>query len=223
MKKILSLGAAAAVLSLTAVAASAQIIATNNDTAPVAGSEYVVEVVVDGEFPLTNDLAATQFTISASDNLTLVSGTPIGGGLFNAERMTFAYAAAEAPADGTVLLSLVFTVDAAAEEEVSVAIVPDAGFEAGIDVDAVTAVVIDVVETVVSDETEPVETEPVETEPVETEPVETEPVESEPAVTPVETETSGNGENNVNTGVALAVVPALVAGAAVVVAAKKRK
>lgn len=220
MKKILSLGAAAAVLSLTAVAASAQIVATNNDTAPVAGGEYVVEVVVDGEFPLTNSLAATQFTISASDNLTLVSGTPIGGGLFNAERMTFAYAAAEAPADGTVLLSLVFTVDAAAEEEVSVAIVPDAGFEAGIDVDAVTAVVVDVTESVESDvpftETAP-ETVAPETETVPEEPE----TESVPAVTPVETETAG--ENNVETGVALAVVPALVAGAAVVVAAKKRK
>lgn len=213
MKKILSLGAAAAVLSLTAVAASADIVTTNNGTAPVAGSEYVVDVVVDGEFPLTNGLAATQFTVSASDNLTLVSGTPVGGALFNAERMTFAYAAAEAPADGTVLLSLVFTVDAAAEEEVSVSIVPDAGFEAGVNADAVTAVVVE-------DSDEPVTDVEFETE---TDWVDEPTVESEPAPIEPVTETPDDTKDNPNTGIALAVVPALVAGAAAVVAAKKRK
>lgn len=212
MKKILSLGAAAAVLSLTAVAASADIVVTDNGTAPVAGGEYVVEVVVDGEFPVINDLAATQFTVQASDNLTLVSGTADGAGLFNAERMTFAYAAAEAPADGTVLLTLVFTVDAAAEEEVSVSIVPDAGFEAGVNADAVTSVVVEDGGEPITDVTFETETVPVE-----------DTVESEPApIAPSETETAPV-EPNVPTGVALAVVPAIVAGAVAVVAAKKRK
>ena len=214
MKKILSLGAAAAVLSLTAVAASADIVVTDNGTAPVAGGEYVVEVVVDGEFPVINDLAATQFTVQASDNLTLVSGTTDAAGLFNAERMTFAYAAASAPADGTVLLTLVFTVDAAAEEEVSVSIVPDAGFETGVNADAVTAVVVEDGGEPITDVTFETETVPVE-----------DTVESEPApitVDPNETDDS-NKNDNPDTGIALAVVPALVAGAAAIVAAKKRK
>ena len=115
-----------------------------------------------------------------------------------------------APADGTVLLSLVFTVDAAAEEEVSVSIVPDAGFEAGVDVDAITAVVVD-------DGGEPISDEP--TPSVEPTIEETEPA---PITVAPETET-GKDEPNVPTGVALAVVPAIVAGAVAVVAAKKRK
>ncbi len=213
MKKILSLGAAAAVLSLTAVAASAQIVATDNGTAPVAGGEYVVEIKVDGEFPLVSDLAATQFTVEASDNLTLASFTKTSTGMaeFNEERMSFTYANSEAPADGTVLLSLVFTVDAAAEEEVSVKIVPDAGFEAGVDVDAITSVVVDVTDEPISDEPVPTETpEPT----VETEPAIS--VDTPPTETP-------DDKDNPDTGVALAVIPALVAGAAAVVAAKKRK
>ncbi len=216
MKKILSLGAAAAVLSLTAVAASAEIVATDNGTAPVAGGEYTVDIVVQGEFPLVasgNDmLAATQFTVEASDNLTLASytATNVGTAMFNQDRMAFTYANFEAPADGTVLLSLVFTVDAAAEEEVSVKIVPDAGFEAGVDVDAITAVVVD-------DGGEPISDEP--TPSVEPTIEETEPA---PITVAPETET-GKDEPNVPTGVALAVVPAIVAGAVAVVAAKKRK
>ena len=216
LKKILSLGAAAAVLSLTAVAASAEIVATDNGTAPVAGGEYTVDIVVQGEFPLVasgNDmLAATQFTVEASDNLTLASytATNVGTAMFNQDRMAFTYANFEAPADGTVLLSLVFTVDAAAEEEVSVKIVPDAGFEAGVDVDAITAVVVD-------DGGEPISDEP--TPSVEPTIEETEPA---PITVAPETET-GKDEPNVPTGVALAVVPAIVAGAVAVVAAKKRK
>lgn len=212
MKKILSLGAAAAVLSLTAVAASAQIVATDNGTAPVAGGEYVVEIKVDGEFPLVSDLAATQFTVEASDNLTLASFTKTSTGMaeFNEERMSFTYANSEAPADGTVLLSLVFTVDAAAEEEVSVKIVPDAGFEAGVDVDAITSVVVDVTDEPISDEPVPTET---------PEPT----VETEPAISVDTPPTETPDDDNPGTGVALAVIPALVAGAAAVVAAKKRK
>ena len=205
-------GTAAAVLSLTAVAASAEIVATDNGTAPVAGGEYTVDIVVQGEFPLVSDLAATQFTVEASDNLTLASFTKTSTGMaeFNEERMSFTYANSEAPADGTVLLSLVFTVDAAAEEEVSVSIVPDAGFEAGVDVDAITAVVVD-------DGGEPISDEP--TPSVEPTIEETEPA---PITVAPETET-GKDEPNVPTGVALAVVPAIVAGAVAVVAAKKRK
>ena len=45
------------------------------------------------------------------------------------------------PADGTVLLTLTYTVDAAADSEVSVSLTPDAGFT-DISADAVAAVVV---------------------------------------------------------------------------------
>lgn len=214
MKKILSLSAAAAVLSLTAVAASADIVVTDNGTAPVAGGEYAVDVVVDGEFPVVDGLAATQFTVVASDNLTLESSTKtnVGFSEFNEERMVFTYANSDAPADGTVLLTLVFSVDAAAEEEVSVTIVPDENFEAGVNVEGVTTVVVDGSGEDITDEPAPDDTD----EPI----VE----ETEPAPIEEETEPAGDeDEDNAKTGIALAVVPAIVAGAVAVVAAKKRK
>ena len=215
MKKILSLGAAAAVLSLTAVAASAAIAPTMTPASPVAGESVTVEIVANG---MTQD--ATTFTVNASDNLTLTENAPVNGGLFNPETGKFAWAGTAVPADGTVLLTLTYTVDAAADEEVSVSLVADAGFT-DISADAVAAVVVDGAGTDVSDET----TEPVSV-PVTTEPVTdnsglqtTEPV-SEPAT--VDVQTPDDGKGNPITGVGLAVVPAVLAGAAIVVA-KKRK
>ncbi len=213
MKKILSLGAAAAVLSLTAVAASAAIAPTMTPASPVAGESVTVEIVANG---MTQD--ATTFTVNASDNLTLTENAPVNGGLFNPETGKFAWAGTAVPADGTVLLTLTYTVDAAADEEVSVSLVADAGFT-DISADAVAAVVVDGVDTPVTDVT----TEPVTTEPVTTDDNNglqtTEPV-SEPAT--VEPTVPDDGKGNPGTGVALAVVPAVLAGAAIVVA-KKRK
>ena len=234
MKKIISLGAAAAVLSLTAVAASAAIAPAFTPASPVAGETVTVEIVANG---MTQD--ATTFTVKASENLTLTGeAAPVAGGLFNAQTGKFAWAGTSVPADGTVLLTLTYTVDAAADEEVSVALVPDAGFT-DISADAVAVVVIDnepVDVTDVATTEEPVYTteEPVYTteEPVDV-PTTEEPVVSseepglttteEPTTEPTaEPETPDNGKGNPSTGVALAVVPAVLAGAAIVVA-KKRK
>ena len=123
----------------------------------------------------------------------------------------------QVPADGTVLLTLTYTVDAAADEEISVALVPDAGFT-DISADPVSAVVVG--------DAEPVSDETVTTDDVPT-------TDDEPSVTVDEsseesteenTKDDNNGDNkgNPGTGVALAVVPAVLAGAAIVVA-KKRK
>lgn len=226
MKKILSLGAAAAVLSLTAVAASAAIAPTFTPASPVAGETVTVEIVANG---MTQD--ATTFTVVKSDNLTLTENAPVAGGLFNPDTAKFAWAGTEVPADGTVLLTLTYTVDAAADEEVSVSLVADAGFT-DISADAVVAVVVDGAEGPVTDVTaEPVTSEPV-TEPVTSEEVSepattddsglqtAEPTTAEPATAEVQTPDDGKG--NPGTGVALAVVPAVLAGAAIVVA-KKRK
>ena len=234
MKKIISLGAAAAVLSLTAVAASAAIAPTITPASPVAGDTVTVEIVANGM-----NQEATTFTVKASENLTLTANEAVAGGLFSTETNKFAWAGTAVPADGTVLLTLTYTVDAAADEEVSVALVADAGFT-DISADAVAAVVVDGEDTNVTD----VATVDVSTEVVTSEEVPTEVVTSED-VTPVTTDDSGivdtadtsdvagttdSGDNgdaagdkgNPGTGVALAVVPAVLAGAAIVVA-KKRK
>ena len=208
MKKILSLGAAAAVLSLTAVAASAAITPAFSTDAPVAGENVTVEIVATG---MTQE--ATTFTVQASDNLTLVDAAKTDSGLaeFNKDTNKFAWAGSSVPADGTVLLTLTYTVDAAADEEISVALVPDAGFT-DISADAVTAVVVGDAEPV-SDETVTTDDEPSVT-------VD----ESSEESTEENTKDDNNGDNkgNPGTGVALAVVPAVLAGAAIVVA-KKRK
>lgn len=219
MKKILSLGAAAAVLSLTAVAASAAIEPKLSTDAPVAGETVTVEVVATG---MTQE--ATTFTVNASDNLTLVDAVKTDSGLaeFNKDTNKFAWAGSSVPADGTVLLTLTYTVDAAADEEISVALVADAGF-VDISADAVTAVVVGGAD-VVSDETSSDESIEVSSEDSSDDSGLTS---SDETSSEESTEDAGNGDNNgdkgnPSTGVALAVVPAVLAGAAIVVA-KKRK
>lgn len=213
MKKILSLGVASAVLSLTAVAASAAITPVVSDTA-VEGEQVVVEVVANGFTDV-----ATQFVVNASENLTLVDATTTDKGLpaFNADTMHFAWAGTEAPADGTVLLTLVFDVNAAADEEVTVSLTADAGFETGIDAAEVAATVVAAGEdnSDISDDTSDDETSD-----------DTSDDGGLDDSDDTSDDTSGDGDNtdepNPPAGVALAVVPAVLAGAAVVVA-KKRK
>ncbi|MBS6586822.1 MAG: hypothetical protein KH345_11790 [Eubacterium sp.] len=213
MKKILSLGVAAAVVSLTAVAASAAIAPAFDTDAPVAGETLTVQVVANG---MTQE--ATTFTVNASEGLTLTANEAVTGGIFSTETNKFAWAGTAVPADGTVLLTLTYTVDAAADAEVSVSLTPDAGFT-DISADAVAAVVVAGASTDVPNVT--VET---------TETVETVESTEQPGVVTTDeekpatedTKPADDGKGNPGTGVALAVVPAVLAGAAIVVA-KKRK
>lgn len=223
MKKILSLGAAAAVLSLTAVAASAAIAPTMTPATPVAGDTVTVEIVANG---MTQD--ATTFTVKASDNLTLVDNAPVAGGLFSAETNKFAWAGTSVPADGTVLLTLTYTVDAAADDEVSVSLVPDAGFE-DISADAVAAVVVDGATTVEGDVTIDASSDEVSSDEVSSDDnggvVSSDEGTADADKTAdanADADNKGDGKGNPDTGIALAVVPAVLAGAAIVVA-KKRK
>lgn len=218
MKKILSLGAAAAVLSLTAVAASAAITPAFSTDAPVAGETVTVEIVATG---MTQE--ATTFTVEASENLTLTDAVKTDSGLaeFNTETKKFAWAGSSVPADGTVLLTLTYTVDAAADEEISVKLVPDAGFT-DISADAITAVVVggadDVTIDVTSEEVYSSEEESSEDVGLTT----TDETTVEESTEEPADDNKGNDKGNPSTGVALAVVPAVLAGAAIVVA-KKRK
>ena len=224
MKKIIALGAAAAVLSLTAVAASAAIAPQMTPASPVAGDTVTVEIVANG---MTQD--STAFKVVASDNLTLTANDP-GTGYFNVDTNGYAWAGFAVPADGTVLLTLTYTVDAAADEEVSVAIEALPG-ATDIDAAPVAAVVVDGESTDVPD-----------TDTIETTDEEFYTSEEEPGLTTTDEEGSvdagtadagtadagntdagdDNGKGNPDTGIALAVVPAVLAGAAIVVA-KKRK
>lgn len=221
MKKIIALGAAAAVLSLTAVAASAAIAPVMTPAAPVAGDTVTVEIVANG---MTQD--STAFKVVASDNLTLTANDP-GTGLFNPETGKYAWAGTAVPADGTVLLTLTYTVDAAADEEVTVALEAGSG-ATDISADTVAAVVVDGESTDVPD-TDTIETTEESYEEITSE--------EEPGLTTTDEEGSvdagtadagntdagdDNGKGNPDTGIALAVVPAVLAGAAIVVA-KKRK
>ena len=217
MKKILSLGAAAAVLSLTAAVASAAITPAFSTDAPVAGETVTVEIVATG---MTQE--ATTFTVQASENLTLTDAAKTDSGLaeFNTDTMKFAWAGSSVPADGTVLLTLTFTVDAAADEEISVVLVPDAGFT-DISADAITAVVVDGAETPVTDE-EISSEESYEESTEDVGGLVTSEEETAEESTEDAGDDNGSDKGNPNTGVALAVVPAVLAGAAIVVA-KKRK
>ena len=199
MKKILSLGVAAAVVSLTAVAASAAIAPAFDTDAPVAGETLTVQVVANG---MTQE--ATTFTVNASEGLTLTANEAVTGGIFSTETNKFAWAGTAVPADGTVLLTLTYTVDAAADSEVSVSLTPDAG--ASTDVPNVTVETTETVETVESTE----------------QPTVIETAETDETTETVDTKPADDGKGNPGTGVALAVVPAVLAGAAIVVA-KKRK
>ena len=204
MKKILSLGVAAAVVSLTAVAASAAIAPAFDTDAPVAGETLTVQVVANG---MTQE--ATTFTVNASEGLTLTANEAVTGGIFSTETNKFAWAGTAVPADGTVHLTLTYTVDAAADSEVSVS------------ADAVAAVVVAGASTDVPNVT--VETtETVETVESTEQPTVIETAETDETTETVDTKPADDGKGNPGTGVALAVVPAVLAGAAIVVA-KKRK
>ena len=241
MKKILSLGAAAAVLSLTAAVASAEVKPVMDPASPVAGDTVTVQIVAEG---MTE--AMTGFDVKASDNLTFVSAetTTVGMPAWNADTNSFAWIGMELPADGTVLLTLTYTVDAAADEEVSVALVSAEGIT-GVSNDATVAVVVDGAATNepdTSDETSDVTSD-------ETSDVTSDETSDENGASTDENngdenngglvddgnQEDGNkddanqdGDNkddntaNPDTGIALAVVPAVLAGAAIVVA-KKRK
>lgn len=219
MKKILSLGAAAAVLSLTAVAASAAITPAFSTDAPVAGETVTVEIVATG---MTQE--ATTFTVEASENLTLTDAVKTDSGLaeFNTETKKFAWAGSSVPADGTVLLTLTYTVDAAADEEISVKLVPDAGFT-DISADAITAVVVGGIDDVSVEESseEVYSSEEESSEDVGLTTTDETTTVEESTEEPAD-DNKGNDKGNPSTGVALAVVPAVLAGAAIVVA-KKRK
>ena len=121
---------------------------------------------------------------------------------------------------GEVIFSQTYTVDAPAGDAISVALEAVEGITG---TPAAMTLVVKEVTPVTStpEESKPEESKPEESKPEESKPEESKPEESKPEESKP-TESKPSGETNPPTGIALAVFPAVIAGAAVVVAKKKR-
>lgn len=191
MKKIISMGIASAVLALTAIAASADMVAATADKA-VAGKDITVTVsttaevesfgfVVSGTGLEVTAATATEegtaFANALEDGTVKVGGFNVGG-----------YKA------GTVLATITFTVTGDVDTDAVVALANGEGYD-----EALQNLIVKVEAEGTTDPTDPGKEDP------------TDPGKEDPT-----------DPSSPETGVALAVVPAVLAGAAVVVA-KKRK
>lgn len=226
MKKIISLGIASAVLAISAVSAFA-------DSA--AETVYAIDIAFDNATPAAGDTINAVVTAGAGasfedisgvftfDGVTLAPETDVtlgtGSVVFNPDENRLAVANTAAYTEGTAIITIPLQV--VGDGDISVGFTPDEDY-ANVTVNAATATVAEASTPDESTDSEPA-SEPVSeptSEPV-SEPT-SEPVASEPTSEPVASEPTDTTPNNPQTGVALAVVPAIIAGAAVVVA-KKRK
>ena len=201
MKKIISMGIASAVLALTAIAASADIKAVSEKV--VEGSTVTVTITTDA------DLDAFGFAASAT-GLELVGDPEVsantGFKVVGDGTVRFAGGYPKGWKAGDTIATLTYTVTAKAGEKVAVSLDNYGGMKN-------VLLSTGELEVVAAETSEPTSSEST--------PSESTPSESGSESTPSESG-SGEGGENVPTGVALAVVPAVLAGAAVVVA-KKRK
>lgn len=194
MKKIISLGIASAVLAMTALSASAAILVEPSaDFTPGATVKVVFRTDAAG--------SGIQFDIVKSDNLEYVSAEVDGTVVVadDGHRVVFGKAAAA----GDVLATLTYTVKADAKVGDAVKIdITNAKNVTGENV---------VVNTTVAEVTSSVPDSSSST-----------PESSTPESSTPDSGSKPGDNDNVETGIALAVFPAIIAGAAVVVA-KKRK
>lgn len=200
MKKIISLGIASAVLAMTALSASAALVASTDAAAVNPGATITVTITVD------TAVEGVSFDVNATDNLTYVSGTA-NGGMFSQVapdgKKVMAAAAFEA---GAVVCTLTYTVNGNVGDTVGVALANISG---------TTGDPVNVSATVVEATSTPDSSAPESSTPDSSAPESSTPDSSAAESTP-------GGNDNPNSGIALAVFPAIIAGAAVVVA-KKRK
>lgn len=199
MKKIISMGIASAVLALTAIAASADIKATTEDKV-VNGKDITVQIVT------TAKVEAFGFTVSASGLETTKEKVEAATGALSniaadGSVMVSGYNVTGWDAD-SVLATITYTVTAETGADIAVVLDNMPGMD-----DAFENLPLKVV---AEETSEPEPSQPESSDPS------SEPEPSDPGKEdPKDPESPG-------TGVALAVVPAVLAGAAVVVA-KKRK
>ena len=230
MKKIISLGIASAVLAMTALSASAAVVIRTTDQVK-EGSTITVDFIIDRELPAFGGVEFIVKTVG----LKFVEGS----------EDTHGYLGAYNPADGkygiivsgalsanTTVLSLKFEVTAKEGEQISVNAENVAG-------DLGDTLVSPITPTVKGDDTstsdpstsdpstsdpstsDPSTSDPSTSDPSTSDPSTSDPSTSDPSTSDPASKPDGDNDNP-NSGLALAVFPAIVAGAAVVVA-KKRK
>lgn len=171
-------------------------VAASAGVAPVAPETAVAGETVTFDVVTTSEVEDIQFKVEV-EGLEFVSAEPHAAGAWDEANAGFALATANALAEGTTVLSLTYTVTADVDSDISFALVAtDDSYADAVDSTAVTV-------TVVEGDEPTADT-------------------NEPTDEPTDEPTGETDEPNVPTGVALAVVPAVLAGAAVVVA-KKRK
>lgn len=205
MKKIISLGIASAVLAMTALSASAAVIVRTDDTV-AEGATITVSFVTDTEIPAQGGVS---FVVKAS-GATIVEGTANTAMFadFNKDTGKFVAVSMAGEKANTTLLTATFTVTAKEGEGISISL------------DEVDGMPNDTVTPLVTTAKAAGETsDPSTSDPATSDPATSDPSTSDP--TPSGSTPSGDNDNP-NSGIALAVFPAVVAGAAVVVA-KKRK
>lgn len=196
MKKQIT-GVAAALLTsaVFTVSASAEYyIDTKQD-----GNTVKAEVIANGA-----TLPAMEFTVKLPDGINADSVNTIDGSVYNEEKGHFAWAGVNAPADGTVMYSVTFTVKDG--DKGSLTITPIEGYEA------------DMPETLTADFSAK------DTDDKETSDNDTDISDSNTSSDSGETsDTTKEPDDNPDTGIVLSFAAVGVVGAAVVVSAKRRK
>ena len=218
MKKILSLGIASAVLAMTALSASAGVVVRTDDKV-TTGATIRVDVVADSNISnISFKTTAVGLTLVDASS-SFITGDPNEVIVIGDNKDTFVAVGLGARAN-EVIFSQTYTVTATEGQSISVNIENLEGTTGNTPLTAiVTAVTSEPTST--PEESKPEESKPEESTPTESTPTESTPTESTPAES-----TPGIGgpgdDNNPETGIALAIFPAVIAGAAVVVAKKKR-
>lgn len=244
IRKIFAAMTALSVAGLCGVMASATYVPT-----ATVNADKTVTVEVKAQ---DVELPATQFAVTIPDGYKVTSYTAVSGGYFNQDSMKFAWAGTSAPANDTVMLTLTLTADETVGDvaAIEVGLTPDTGFEKEVSADKIVVdltadatdedtkdetsepTTSDETSDVTSEETGDVTSEETEEGEVTEDTDETDETDEGGVTDTTEVDNTGdvvdenkptdtNGDNP-HTGVGLAVMPAMLAGA-VAVATRKRK
>lgn len=205
MKKIISLGIASAVLALTAISASAAVVVKTED-AVETGKTITVSFVTDVDLPANS---APGFKVVAT-GVEYVAGSEKatdGIGMYNNDTGKFGFIKTNAAKAGDVLATITYTVTAKAGEAVTINVVDPENFgDTNVTPMQVT------VEEKKPDSSSSTDSSSTDSSSTDSSSTDSSSSDSKPA----------DPDKPADTGIALAVFPAILAGAAVVVA-KKRK
>lgn len=216
------LGAAAALITAAAatITASAEYyIGTQQD-----GNTVKVEIIANGA-----TLPAIEFTVEMPENAEISNIEIFNDALFNEDNGIFAWAGAEAPADGTVMLSATFTVEDGYVGEF--AVVPAEGFENDMLITLTAEIVgedgvsdneTDNKDDTTDDETSTPDDTTTPSEDSDTPSTDNNPTDDTVPDENIPSDDTTAGSDNPHTGITLAFAPIILTGAALIVSTKKR-